>query len=327
MIGLFKQKSPGNIVVLFLFGLMIKLPLFFSPKNSTATPLDGVLYQSLVSGLGANNGFAASALSFVLLYVQALMLIYALNEYRMLPRHNYLAGAAYLLLTSLLPDWSYLSAPLVSNTLVILLLLLLFRLYNTASPRAQVYNMGLVAGLASMVHVPTAAFFLCLVFGMVVLRPFRLNEIVLLLLGSLTPYYFYGVYLFLTDNLHWPQFLPRLSIGMPNIKNSLWLAASTALLGIPFLMGGYYVQLHLRKMLIQVRKNWSILLLFLLLAFLVPFANNNQPFQNAILLLGPFACFHASAYYYQPRNLIAAFLFFVTLGYVLYLQYGSPLWR
>jgi hypothetical protein len=111
------------------------------------------------------------------------------------------------------------------------------------------------------------------------------------------------------------------------MKSSIWLAISTLLLAIPFLMGGYYIQVHLRKMLIQVRKNWSILLLYLLLAFFVPFINSNQTFHAWVLLAAPFALFHACAYFYQPRSFISMLLFFIVVGYILYLQYGTPTWH
>jgi hypothetical protein len=160
-----------------------------------------------------------------------------------------------------------------------------------------------------------------------ILKPFRLNEIVLFLLGCITPYYFYGIYLFLTDQLSFDTFLPHVDLAVPLIRSSIWLAASTLLLALPFLMGGYYIQAHLRKMLIQVRKNWSILLLFLLLAFFVPFINSNHTFHAWVLVAAPFALFHASAYFYMERKLLAMLLFFLTTGYVLYTQYGTPTWH
>ena len=327
MIGLFKQKSPGNVVVLLIFGLLLKLPLFLYPQNSVVTDSDGPLYQWLMASLPAGNAFLSSFIAFGLLYLQALLITYLANEYRMLPRQNYLPGMAYLLITSLLPEWSYLSAPLVTNTLVIWIFIKLFRLYNAPNAKAQIFNIGLLTGLSSYIYFPSACFILCILLGLMILKPFRFNEIILFLLGCLTPYYFYAVYLFLSDKLSLENFLPHVSVTIPVIKSSIWLAISTLLLALPFLMGGYYIQVNLRKMLIQVRKNWSILLLYLLLAFFVPFINSNQSFHAWVLLAAPFALFHACAYFYQPRNFISLLLFLLTVGYIMYLQYGTPTWH
>jgi hypothetical protein len=245
----------------------------------------------------------------------------------MLPRQNYLPGMAYLLLTSLLPEWTYLSAPLVCNTLLIWMFIKLFRLYNIQHARPRIFNTGLLAGLASFLFFPSALFVLCILFGIMILKPFRLNEIVLFLLGCITPYYFYGIYLFLNDAFSFWKLFPQISIQMPDIKSSIWLAISTLLLAIPFLLGGYFIQIHLRKMLIQVRKNWSILLIYLLLAFFVPFINSDQSFRTWVLIAAPFAAFHACAYFYQNRQWMNLLLFFLAVGFVIYLQYGTPTWK
>ena len=327
MIALFKQRSPGNIAVLFIFGLVLKLPLFLYPKLIAARDTDGRLYQWLMHQLPAGNALLCSTLSFALLYVQALMVNYLMNEYRLMARQNYLPAMSFLLITSLLPEWNYLSAPLLANTFIIWMFIALFRLYNAANARPQVYNIGLLAGISSYIYFPSAAFILCVLLGLMILKPFRLNEIVLFLLGCLTPYYFHLVYLYLAGQLSIANFFPHISIRVPAIKSSIWLAASTLLLTIPFLVGGYFVQVHLRKMLIQVRKNWSVVLLYLLLAFFVPFINSDQSFYTWILMAAPFAAFHACAYFYPQRRLPGLILFLVTVGYILFQQYQTPTWQ
>ena len=119
MIGLFKQKSPGNLIILLIFGLLIKLPLFLYPKDVRVQEYDGALYRWFIQSLPVNNAFMVNLLAFGLLYLQALLITYLANEYRMMSRQNYLPGMAYLLITSLLPEWSYLSAPLVTATFII----------------------------------------------------------------------------------------------------------------------------------------------------------------------------------------------------------------
>jgi hypothetical protein len=121
-----------------------------------------------------------SVFSFTLLYGQALMLNYLVNEYRMTARQSYLTGMAYLMITSLLPEWNYLSAPLLASTFVIWMFIKLFRLYNSSNARAQVYNIGLLAGISSFIFLPSAlVLLLCIILGLMILKPFRLNEMLL----------------------------------------------------------------------------------------------------------------------------------------------------
>jgi hypothetical protein len=327
VIAIFKQKSPGNVAVLFIVGLLLKLPLFLYPKNIVARPIDGRLYQWLISLLPQNNAMLYSVIAFALLYIQALMINYMVNEYRMIIKATYLPAMAYMLITSLLPEWSYLSSPMLANTFIILMFIFLFRLYNSANAKAQVFNIGLIAGITSYIYFPSAAFVICILLGLMLLKPFRLNEVVLFFLGCFTPYYFHAVYLFLFDELNFANFFPHVLVKVPEIKNSIWLAGSILLLTIPFLVGGYYVQANLRRMLIQVRKNWSILLIYLLLAFFVPFINSDQSFHTWILVSVPFAAFHACAYFYPVNRWFPLLIFFITIGYILYQQYGTLTWQ
>ncbi|HVG41435.1 MAG TPA: hypothetical protein VM888_07465 [Chitinophagaceae bacterium] len=326
---MFRQKTPGNIIVLLIFGLLLKMPLFLFAKQITATQNDEDYYHWLLTGInsmGANNAFTCALLSFLLLYIQALMINFLINDFRLITKQTYLPAMAYLLITTLLPEWNYLSSPLVATTFIIWIFIKLFRLYNMANARGQIFNIGLLLGISSYLYFPSASFIICILLGLVIIKPFRVNEVFLFFMGCLTPYYFLGAYLFLTDTLSFAAFVPHVAVKVPDIKGSIWLAVSTLLLTVPFLIGGYFIQLHLHKMLIQVRKAWSILLLYLLLAFFVPFINSNSSFSNWILLAAPFACFHASTYYYPAKKWMPNTFFFLLTGYILYLQYGTNLW-
>lgn len=329
MIGVFKQKSPANIVLLLIFGLLIKLPLFLYPKEVVATDNDGKLYHAFVQYInGAGNGaLLASVLAFVLLFVQAIMINYLVNEYRMTTRQTFLPAMAYMLITSLLPEWSLLSAALVSNLFIILIFTSLFSLYNLEAANGKIFNLGLLAGLTSFIFFPSLLFLVAIILGLMILRAFRLNEFFLLLMGAATPYYFYATYLFLTDRFVPDQFFPRVFLQVPDVQRSLWLVGSTLFLAIPFLIGGFFIQAQLRKMLIQARKNWSILLLFLLLAFGVPFINSTESFHTWVLTAAPFAAFHASAYLYPQRKWLPLMLFFAMVMFILSQQFGTTAWQ
>ena len=111
----------------------LKLPLFYSTAFELPRPDDSILYQSLV---GFINSYSKTlpklypVLAILLLITQALMLNSFINRQRMTGRQSYLPAMAYILLTSLLPDWNYFSAPLLVNTIFIFILTSLFQIYN-----------------------------------------------------------------------------------------------------------------------------------------------------------------------------------------------------
>jgi hypothetical protein len=80
-------------------------------------------------------------------------------------------------------------------------------------------------------------------------------------------------------------------------------------------------------MLIQVRKNWSLLLLYLVLALLIPFMNSVASLHYWALAAAPFAAFHSSAYLYLQNRKIPLLLFLLTLAFIFIQQYATPLWQ
>lgn len=329
MIGIFKQKSPANILLLLVFGVLIKLPMFTDPRPPIIRPGDGILYEGILSFLGPSAAdFPAlySLLAFLFLFLQAIMLTQFINSQRMMNRPNYLPGMAYLLITSLLPEWSQFSSPLLINTLLVMVLSGLFRIYNQPNAKGTIFNVGLLLGISGFLVVSSLIFIIWILLALAIMRPFRLNEWLLCILGITTPFYFYAIYIFLNDSWSWEAFTPTLSIGLPSLEQSAWLAGSVFLVMLPFLIGGYYVQDNLRRMLINVRKGWSLLLLYLLAALLLPFVNTSDTFENWIMAMVPLAAFHACAYLYPTMRMLPLLLFWVTVGFVILYQYYQPGW-
>ena len=329
MIGIFKQKTPANILVLLIFGLLIKLPMFLHPHVTSIQPKDGILFHTILRFLeptGKTTPVLYSVISFALLFTQGISLTRIINDYRMINKYNYLPGMAYLLITSFFPEWNYFSAPLLINSLLILILGWLFKIYNHPKGKGIVFNAGLFIGISSLIFFPSVTFIIWVLFALMVMRPFRVNEWLLCILGVTTPYYFYGVYLFLSNQWHIKKILPFLTVSVPSLQQSIWLAVSAFLIMIPFLAGGYFVQDNLRRMLIQMRKGWSILLIYLLVATFIPFVNTTNTFENWIMAAVPFAAFHACAYFYPPRKLFPLILFWISVAFVLLYQYYGPGW-
>lgn len=329
MIGVFKQKNPVNILLLLVFGVLIKLPMFLHPHLPASRPADGELFDAILRSIqptGRSYPTLYPLLAFALLYIQALALTNFINTQRMMVRATYLPGMAYLLITSLLPEWNYFSAPLLINSILLLILTGLFKIYNQQNAKGTIFNIGLALGIAGFLFVSSLTFIIWILLALAVMRPFRLNEWLLCILGITTPSYFYAVYIFIKGKWSWDAFIPHISIGVPSLQQTAWLAASVFLLMVPFLIGGYYVQDNLRKMLINVRKGWSLMLLYLLTALLLPFVNTSDTFENWVMAMVPMAAFHACTYLYPTLRIFPLIFFWLTTGFVIAYQYYGPGW-
>ncbi|MCR6720034.1 MAG: hypothetical protein NVV59_06970 [Chitinophagaceae bacterium] len=329
MIGIFKQKNPANLLILLFMGIGIKLPMFLNPQQPVIREEDGILFNGLLRqtvSLSTSMPLFFPVITFLLLFVQAVVLTRFINNQRMMTKPSYLPGMAYLLITSLLPEWNIFSAPLLINSILLFILSSLFSIYNQPNARGTIFNIGVALGISSFLLISSLTFIVWILLALAVMRPFRLNEWLICLLGITTPFYFYAIYTVIDGVWEWSEFVPRITLDLPKLKQSVWLAGSVFLIMVPFLTGGYYVQENLRRMLIHVRKGWSLLLLYLLAALLLPFVNTSDNFENWIMAMIPMAAFHGCTYFYSGWKGYPLLLFWLTVAFVLAYQYGGPSW-
>jgi hypothetical protein len=324
VIGIFKQKASANALLLFIYALVLKFPLFLRPFPPVLHAEDNYLYRfilSLLHSLFGHTTLPYAILSFIILFSQAILLNSICNYHKMLPRANYLPGMCYILVTSLLPDWGHFSAPLIINTIMIWCWYRMVALYNSSSPVTAIFNIGLFLGFASLLYIPAIAFLILLFFALLIMRPFRIQEWFVGFTGFTAPYYFLILVLYFTHQLQWRNLVPRISFTFPAIPGSVWIIASISLLVIPFIIGGIYVQNNLNKMLIHVRKSWSLLLVFQIAAILVIIINKAGSYENWIVTAMPFAVFHSAAYYYPANRVLINLLHWVCFSVAIGINY------
>jgi hypothetical protein len=325
VVGIFRQKNQGNAVILIIYGMMLKFGMFLHPSGPVRHPGDDhYLYNWLLDYLEplALPATIYSLVSFILLYLQATLFNRICNAQKMLPKPNFLPAMAYLLLTSLFPEWNQFSAPLLVNFFLIWIFYKMTNLYNTPTPVASIFNIGMILGVVTLLYQPAIVFVLLLILALFIMRPFRVQEWLIGLLGISAPYYFLLLILYLGDNWHWRQMLPTISFRLPTMPASIAITVSIALLVIPFVIGGLFVQNNLSKMLIQGRKNWSLLLIFLIMSLLIIVVNGGENnYVNWALTVMPLAAFHAAAYYYPTHKWFPMIMHWVIFLFAIYLNY------
>jgi hypothetical protein len=325
LIGIFKQKNPGNALVLLIYALVLKFSIFIHPVIPQLHKEDNYLYRIilhvLMSFFGDKPVFF-SLLTFLLLFTQATLFNRICNHQKLFPRPNYLPGMTYILVTSLLPSWNYFSAPLLINSLMIWAFYRMATLYNNIHrPDGAIFNIGMLTGIVTLLYLPAMAFLLLVFFALIIMRPFRLREWFIGLFGFTSPYYFLFIALYLTNQWSWHNIVPQILFRLPGIPGSIWITLGIVLLILPFLAGGYFIQFNLNKMLIQVRKMWSLLLLFLMVGVIIILINHVNFYENWIVTAVPFAAFHAAAYYYSSDKIVPQVMHWLTVVFILWMNY------
>ena len=329
MIGIFKANNPFNAFLLFIYGLLLKLSCFIHPHIPVVQKTDGFLFREILSKLentGSKFPLIYPSITYFLLFTQAITFNTLINDQKMMQRANYLPAMSYLLITSMFTEWNVLTAPLVINTLLIWVWARMSNLYSNANPKSTLFNIGMMIGIATFFYFPSLAFVLLIVFALIVSRPFILAEWIISILGILTPYYFLFSYLFLTDRLYGYK-IPQFEISYPKFHQNYWELAGICLVILAFLIGGYFVQANFRKQLVQVRKRWSLVLLYMVVALFVPFINATYTFEYWILTAIPLSAYIACAFLYPAKRWLSALLHWLMVLIVIIISYGINNYR
>ena len=287
-----------------MYGLILKFPLFLFPKVPQTNILDGILYKNFLQFLepaGKSTPIIYSFITFALLMIQALGFNKAVNTQRMHQKPNYLTGMCYLLITSLFSEWFSLSAPLIINTLLIWVWTKLSSLHNNPNAKTSIFNIGFVIGICSFLYFPAIAFVILVMVGITIARPFKLREWLIGFIGIITPFYFFASWLFLTDRIQ-TYHLPGIAVTLPAFKEGRLAFGTIIIILITVLIGSFFIYNNLRRQVVQTRKSWQLIFLYLLVALFVPFLNDTYSFANWILIAVPLSLITASSFLYPEKK-------------------------
>ena len=315
--------------MLFILGLLLKLPVFFDAKPPIIKEHDSLAYIGLVNSLKPIAVLFPSIyviIAYLLIFTQIVLVSFFINNNKLMLKANFLPGMSYMILTSLMPEFNVLSSPLIASTIYVALFLLLFSGHNQKTTKDNIFNAGLILGLAVLIFFPSVLLIILAYAILASLRPFKLNEWLILLIGTVTPAYFLGITLYLTDSLSWKYFYNGIEIGLAGEKYTIWHAGALFLTLMPFLVGFYYVQALSGRMLIHVRKAWNLFILYAAICIVISFFNIEQGLENWVLLMLPLAALHGFGYFNAELKLYPKIAFWLSAGFIIASQLFSGLW-
>ena len=227
---------------------------------------------------------------------------------------NFLPAMAYMLISSLVKEFNYLSAPLMATTFLLLSFISIYNIYHKTTNVSNIFTSGFLLGVASLIFTPTILLLLAIYMCLAVLKEFKLNEWFILALGIICPFYFYGSLLYLTDQ--WDSFFTiynGLSFGFTVQKISVVFLVALFLILMPLLVGIFYTQSNANRLLIHVRKGWVLILVVIVLCVFVSLVDMGNGFENWVLMLPFIGMFHGYGYKTSVIKLYPILMFWLSV--------------
>ncbi|MBX9779315.1 MAG: hypothetical protein K2X26_03170 [Chitinophagaceae bacterium] len=318
MVFLFRDKSVINILFLLLLSMAVHTHLFFTPITILQTADDGLISICLQQFIAGLNPTILFILYQLIILLQAIRINLFLDQYRMYPQAGYTAAMAYILLTAVIKEWSVISSALIANFLLIWMLMKVARLYNQQSPKTVLFNIGFIMGLSIMAYHPIAIMVLVLLFSLGIMRAFQLQEWFVLLMGILLPFYFLIAWLYVNDA---PQtflyYLPKFYFNnkLFPIHEKLLIASSLVFV-ITVITGLFFWQQFNSRLVIQMRKNWSVLIVTLFIITLSPFIFRHAGITTFLMAAVPASGFVGAAFSYPKRLILPNLLFWILIAVI-----------
>jgi hypothetical protein len=314
VVALFKDRSPATVIWLFILSFIVHSHLIVDFPAIAKTPNDGLLSVFLNSYVALLSPAILIFLYHALVIIQALRLNYLFTDNRMYSKPNFLAAMVYILLTGIFEEWSNLTPALIENILVIWLFAKTVKLYNSPTPKTLLFNMGLLIGVSILLYHPAALLILVAFFALIVVRPFIITEWLVLLMGVISPYYFLAAYLYLTDRLgSILLYIPQWGLNIPHTVISPAFFVTIGLILIILITGMLYSQQESRRLLIQVRKNWVVLTVMLIVMLPIPFINVGAGIDSLLLWIVPASPYMAKAFLGPKKNTLPNLMFWSLL--------------
>ncbi len=323
MVFLFKDKSDFNLIFLLLLSVAVHFHVWMQPPIIIANESDGLLSYLLLHYIQPLPPLVLIVLFHTIILSQSIRLNILLSNFKMFQQISYVPAFTYIILTAMFPYWDVISAGLIANSLVIWILVKLLRLYEQSQPKTLEFNIGLIVGISIILHEPIAILIAVVLFALLFIRPFKLAEWLVLIMGILLPFYFIFTYVFLTGNINdFRQFLPKLDWKNPLVQPSFNIILALIVMGLQLIAGFFYWNKQQARFIIQVRKYWGVFFLLLILTFFQPILFSVQGLYASAIVIAPLASFISFAFATPKRLLIPNLLFWAGAAVIVYNHLG-----
>ncbi len=160
-------------------------------------------FYNLINLIFSGTYFINVLVAFIIVIVQAFMLNNLFTSKGLLERNSFLPALFYITFMGYSSQMFGITPALFANFFIIIALDKIFDVYNEEEVFLEVFNSGLLLGIATLFYIPVFVFYIFLVIALAVYFLISLRGVLASLLGFITPAIFTWVYYYLTDNLEY----------------------------------------------------------------------------------------------------------------------------
>lgn len=278
MLKFFKNQQPVTLILLVIILLVTRLPFLFLQNFQVPTAFLKVGWIPLsVSFL----------LAMILVFVQAVRLNAIFSNSHLPNEKSVIPALVWILITGLNPNFMVIDFPVISATIIILMMQIIFSYQSNAIRVQESFQLGILLGLLILmqpVFIFTIPFFLVLIYNM---NTLGVREYLVFLLSIGLTFFWAWSFVYLTDQSLY--FLERFRhhIGFVYFPMTYVEGAKWGIIAL-FIIGGFFSLFALMSSASAKRKKNVRSLIVLFVALAVPCLFSTEwDFSNILILLVP----------------------------------------
>jgi hypothetical protein len=324
--NILKSNQPFVIILIILFGAGFWVFSFIDPIG-IAIPADNINmpFYEFIAGYIQHNSFLAILITFLLVLLQAFLLVQFNKKYIIINYRTYLPAFFYILLASSFIQLHRLNPVILGTLCVFTAINFIFSTYRSDYALNKLYLAGFFIAAASFFWGPFAVFFIIIWISLSILRPFIGREWIVGVLGFLTPYLFVFVYFFvfleeneLTQLTHY--FISNFELFKPFYALHFSYYIFYGFLSLLTIVASYVMVSNYQKKNIKTRKyleiNWWLFVISLGLFVIF----RNVTYEIIYIISIPISFLLSDYFYYSKRNSYLNSILLILLGSLIYIQ-------
>jgi len=195
---LLKSNQPLVLVLVIFTGFGLWFASFLHPigmqipSDFGNMPLYGFIDHRIPT-----TSHISVIISFILVFVQALLLIQFNKKFIVINHRTYLPAFFYVLITSSFVPLQRVNPVIFGLFFIYFAINYIFSVYRNDFALNKLYVAGFSIAIASLFWAPYAIFFMIFIISLIILRPFVGREWLVSILGFISPFFFVFMYYFI----------------------------------------------------------------------------------------------------------------------------------
>jgi hypothetical protein len=311
------------VILIFLTAMGIWANAFINPHLAGPFQYDinPMPLYSLLRMLLGENALYGVIFSFVLILLMSFLLVNFNTSHFFISERTFLPGVIYILITSLFPHYQLLNPVLPASVFLMLAIRRIMDAYRKNGTAFNFFDASLLIGTGSLFYANLIWFSLLAIIGIVILRTEYFKELVISLIGLITPALLtVGVYYAIGKDI-WPLGIvltDNLFVKPVESSFSVLTVVGLAMSGIIVLISLVHLLFQLNNKKIKARKTFTELICTLVITFAVYFVLPSASVELIWLAAIPVSYILAH-YFILSRKKLLPEIFFAALFIIIIL--------